>query len=141
MAVHRRQPAIIVVDEWRPQLDDISRILRNADRIGQPFASPPALRVALHSALWHAIEAMDEPGDFDVLFAFTEQLAALRRATEETLTEIEAPSIAVRKRRRLRPAGRGGGRAPGNPPVERSRRAGDDIVVRPARPSGHHSGH
>jgi hypothetical protein len=97
VAVCRQRPTIILVDDWRPQLDAISRILRNADRIGQPFASPTALRVVLHSALWHAIQAMDEPGDFDVLFAFNEQLAALRQATETALTEIESPSIAARR--------------------------------------------
>jgi hypothetical protein len=87
----------IVVDEWRPQLEAIGRILANADRIGQPFASPAALRVALHSALWHAVQAMGQPGDFDVLFAFDEQLAALRQATEATLVELESPSIEARK--------------------------------------------
>ena len=97
VAVRRRRPTTIVVDEWRPQLETIGRILANADRIGQPFASPAALRVALHSALWHAVQAMGQPGDFDVLFAFDQQLAALRRATESTLAELESPSIEARK--------------------------------------------
>lgn len=96
-AVHRRRATTIVVDEWRPQLDTISRILRNADRIGQPFASPPALRVALHGALWHAVHAVGQPGDGDVLVAFDEQLKALGRATDTTLAELESSSIAARK--------------------------------------------
>jgi hypothetical protein len=96
-ALRRRRATTVVVDDWRPQLEAIGRILANADRIGQPFASPAALRVALHSALWHAVQAMGQPGDFDVLFAFNEQLAALRRATEATLLELESPSIEARK--------------------------------------------
>jgi hypothetical protein len=95
--VRRRRATVIVVDDWRPQLEAIGRILANADRIGQPFASPAALRVALHSALWHAVQAMGQPGDFDVLFAFNEQLAALRRTTEATLVELESPLIEARK--------------------------------------------
>jgi len=95
-AVRRRRAVVISVDEWRPQLESIGRILRNADAIGQPFVSPPALRLSLHAALWHAVQAVDEPGDATVLAAFDEQLAALRRATEATLAEIESPSIEAR---------------------------------------------
>ena len=97
MAVRGRRATTIAVADWRPQLDAIGRILQNADRIGQPFASPRALRVALHSALWHAVNAVGQPGAHDVLGAFDEQLAALRAATEATLAELESPSIAERK--------------------------------------------
>jgi hypothetical protein len=97
VAVRRRRATTIEVETWRPQLEAISRILQNADRIGQPFASPPALRIALHSALWHAINAVDQPGDQDVLVAFDEHLTALQAATEAALVELESPSIAARK--------------------------------------------
>jgi hypothetical protein len=97
VAIRGRRATTIVVDEWRPQLDAISRILQNADRIGQPFASPRALRVTLHSALWHAVTAMGQPGDFDIIMAFDQQLTALRAATEATLAELESPSIEARK--------------------------------------------
>ncbi len=97
LAVRGRRATTIAVADWRPQLDAIDRILRNADRIGQPFASPRALRAALHSALWHAVNAVGQPGDHDVLGAFDEQLAALADATEATLAELESPSIADRK--------------------------------------------
>jgi hypothetical protein len=97
VALRGRRATTIEVETWRPQLDAIARILQNADHIGQPFASPSALRVALHSALWHAINAVDQPGDQDVLIAFDEQLVALQGATEATLVELESPSIAARK--------------------------------------------
>jgi hypothetical protein len=97
VAVRRRRATIIQVNAWEPELETISRILQNADRIGQPFASPEALRMALHSALWHAVSAVGQPGDTDVLMAFEEQLEALRGATEATLAELESPSIAARK--------------------------------------------
>lgn len=96
-AVRGRRATTITVDQWRPQLEAISRILQNVDRIGQPFASPPALRVALHGALWHAVNAMGQPGDHQVLAAFDEQLRALGHATENTLEELESPTIAARK--------------------------------------------
>jgi hypothetical protein len=96
-AVKGRRSTVIEVEAWRPQLDAISGILQNADRIGQPFASPRALRVALHSALWHAVNAIDQPGGRDVIAAFDEQLGALHAATETTLAELESPSIAERK--------------------------------------------
>ncbi len=96
-AVKGRRATTIEVEDWRRQLEAISRILQNADRIGQPFASPPALRVALHSALWHAVHAIDEPGGRDIIVAFDQQLDALRVATETTLVELESPSIAERK--------------------------------------------
>jgi hypothetical protein len=97
ISVRGRGSVTITVEQWRPQLDTISRILRNADRLGQPFASPASLRVTLHSALWHAVEAVGQPGDADVLEAFDHQLAALLRATETALSELESPSIAARK--------------------------------------------
>ncbi|HVC69111.1 MAG TPA: hypothetical protein VNC61_02485 [Acidimicrobiales bacterium] len=97
VAVSRRRAVTIDVEQWRPQLDAIGRILHNADRIGQPFVSPVALRTALHSALWHAIGAADHAGGADVLAAFDEQLTALDQATEATLVELESPSIAARK--------------------------------------------
>lgn len=97
VAVRGRRATTIAVADWRPQLDAIGRILGNADRIGQPFVSPPALRTALHSALWHAINAVGQPGDHEVVMAFDEQLAALRDATEATVAELESPSIADRK--------------------------------------------
>jgi hypothetical protein len=96
-AIRGRGAVTIEIDAWRPQLDAIDRILQNADLIGQPFASPPALRVALHSALWHAVNAVGQPGDADVLAAFDHQLEALRRATENALVELESPSIDARK--------------------------------------------
>jgi len=49
-AVSRRRAVTIEVEQWRPQLDAIRRILENADRIGQPFVSPPALRAVLHGS-------------------------------------------------------------------------------------------
>lgn len=97
LAVRRRRATTIVVEDWRAQLDAVSHILRNADLIGQPFVSPRALRSALHCALWHAVNAVGQPGDHDVLGAFDEQLAALRQATEATLVELESQSIAARK--------------------------------------------
>ncbi len=97
VALRGRRATTIAVDDWRPRLEAISRILQNADRIGQPFASPEALRVALHGALWHAVTAVGQPGDDEVLRAFDEQLTALRRTTDATLIELEAPSIAQRK--------------------------------------------
>jgi len=97
MAVRGRRATTIAVDDWRPQLDSIGRILRNADRIGQPFVSPRALRVALHAALWHAVNAVGQPGDHAVILAFDEQLAALQGVTEATLVELESPSIDARK--------------------------------------------
>jgi hypothetical protein len=96
-AVRGRRATIITVDQWRPQLEAIGRILQNVDRIGQPFASPPALRVALHGALWHAVTAVGQPGDRQVLAAFDEQLQALGQATDNTLEELESPTIAARK--------------------------------------------
>lgn len=96
-ALSGRGSTTIEVEVWRPQLDAICTVLRNADRIGQPFASPPALRSALHSALWHAVSAVGEPGDDDVLHAFDDQLEALRVATESALAELESPSIEARK--------------------------------------------
>jgi hypothetical protein len=96
-AVRGRRGTTITLEQWRPRLEAIGRILHDADRIGQPFASPPALRQALHSALWHAAGAVGQPGEDDVLGAFDEQLSALRRATEATLIELESPSIAARK--------------------------------------------
>lgn len=96
-AIRGRRATTITVDQWRPQLEAIGRILQNVDQIGQPFASPPALRVALHGALWHAVNAMGQPGDHQVLDAFDEQLRALRHATEQTLEELESPTIAARK--------------------------------------------
>lgn len=96
-AVRGRRATTITVDEWRPQLEAIGRILKNVDHIGQPFASPPALRIALHGALWHAVNAMGEPGAHQVLSAFDEQLTALGQATEQTLEELESPTIAARK--------------------------------------------
>jgi hypothetical protein len=96
-AVKGRRATTIVVEQWRPQLDAISRILSNADRLGQPFASPPALRVALHSALWHAVTAVGQPGDDDVVAAFDAQLTALRQATDATVVELESPVIAARR--------------------------------------------
>jgi len=95
-AVKGRGATVIEVETWRPQLEAISRILANADRIGQPFASPRALRLALHSALWHAVTAVDQPGGPAVVAAFDEQLDALRAVTETTLVELEAPSIEAR---------------------------------------------
>jgi hypothetical protein len=97
VAVRGRRATTITVEQWRPQLEAISRILQNADRIGQPFASAPALRLALHSSLWHAVHAVGQPGEGAVLGAFDEQLTALRQATEATLVELESPSIAARK--------------------------------------------
>ena len=96
-AVSRRRALTIEVDQWRPQLDAIGRILGNADRIGQPFISPRALRATLHGALWHAVSAADQPGGDEVLATFDAQLTALRQATESTLAELESPSIAARK--------------------------------------------
>ena len=96
-AVRGRRAVTIEVEQWRPQLDAISRILANADRIGQPFVSPPALRTALHAALWHAVGAVDQPGGDEVLATFDAHLAALRQATETTLVELESPSITARK--------------------------------------------
>ena len=96
-ALSGRGSTTIEVQQWRPQLDAICTILRNADRIGQPFASPQALRSALHCALWHAVSALGEPGELDVLHAFDHQLDALRSATETALVELESPSIAARK--------------------------------------------
>jgi hypothetical protein len=43
------------------------------------------------------VQAVDQPGDGDVLVAFDEQLTALGRATDATLAELESPSIAARK--------------------------------------------
>jgi hypothetical protein len=97
MAVRGRRATTIAVAQWKPELDAISRILQNADRIGQPFLSPSALRASLHSALWHAVNAVGQPGEHDVIGAFDEQLTALRQATETTLAELESPSIANRK--------------------------------------------
>jgi hypothetical protein len=97
MAVRGRRAATIAVAQWKPELEAISRILQNADRIGQPFLSPAAMRASLHSALWHAVNAVGQPGEQDVIGAFDEQLAALRQATETTLAELESPSIANRK--------------------------------------------
>jgi hypothetical protein len=96
-AIRGRRATVITVDQWRPQLEAIGRILQNVDRIGQPFASPPAMRVALHGALSHAVNAVGQPGDHQVLGAFDEQLRALRQATEQTLEELESPTIAARK--------------------------------------------
>jgi hypothetical protein len=97
LAVRGRRATTIAVGQWKPELDAISRILQNADRIGQPFLSPAAMRASLHSALWHAVNAVGQPGEQDVIGAFDEQLAALRQATETTLAELESPSIANRK--------------------------------------------
>jgi hypothetical protein len=97
MAVSGRRATVIAVDDWQTQLENIGRILADADRIGQPFASPPALRAALHGALWQAVTAVGEPGDGEVLGAFDEQLTALRQATATTLAELESPSIEARK--------------------------------------------
>jgi hypothetical protein len=96
-AVRGRRATTITLEQWRPRLEAINRILHDADRIGQPFVSPPGLRRALHSALWHAAGAVGQPGERDVLGAFDEQLTALRRATEASLVELESPSIAARK--------------------------------------------
>jgi hypothetical protein len=96
-AVKGRGAVTIIVEQWRPQLDSIGRILQNADLLGQPFASPRALRVALHNALWHAVTAAGQPGDFEVFVAFDHQLTALRHATEATVAEVESPSIEARK--------------------------------------------
>jgi hypothetical protein len=96
-ALRGRGSTTIEVERWRPQLEAIGTVLRNADRIGQPFASPQALRSALHSALWHAVNAVGEPGERDVLDAFDEQLGALLTVTGEALVELESPSIEARK--------------------------------------------
>ncbi len=96
-AVRGRRALTIDVEQWRPQLDAIGRILSHADRIGQPFVSPPALRAALHGALWHAVGAVDQPGGDEVLATFDAQLGALGQATETTLLELESPSITQRK--------------------------------------------
>jgi hypothetical protein len=97
LAVKGRWSTTIGVEEWRPQLDAIGDTLRNADRIGQPFVSPAALRAALHSALWHAADAAGQAGGRDVVAAFGAQLDALRATTESALGELESPSIAARK--------------------------------------------
>ncbi|HUY22930.1 MAG TPA: hypothetical protein VMV22_11410 [Acidimicrobiales bacterium] len=96
-ALRGRWATTIGVDEWRGELDAILGTLQSVDRIGQPFVSPPALRTALHSALWHAADAVGHPGDRDVLDTFTEQLAALRIATGSALAELESPTIEARK--------------------------------------------
>lgn len=97
LAVRGRGSVTILVDEWQPQLDTIREVLRNADLLGQPFVSPSALRSALHSALWHAARAVDEPGGAQVVEAFDDQLHALSSATASALSEIEAPSIEAGK--------------------------------------------
>jgi hypothetical protein len=96
VSVKGRRATTIAVADWRPQLDVIERILADADRLGQPFLSAPGLRSALHSALWHAVRAVDEPGAAQVLGAFDQQLAALGQATESALVELEAPLIEAR---------------------------------------------
>ena len=95
--VKGRWSTTISVEEWQPHLDAMADTLRNADRIGQPFVSAAALRVALHSALWHAADAAGQAGGRDVLEAFGAQLSALRAATESALEELDSPSIAARK--------------------------------------------
>jgi len=97
VAVRSRGSTTIWVEQWRNQLETVARILHNADRMGQPFVSPPALRSALHVALWHAANAVGEPGDVDVLHALDEQLLSLRVATDSAVAELESPSIAARK--------------------------------------------
>ena len=96
-ALRGRGTTTIAVDHWRGRLDAICAILENADRIGQPFVSPAALRSALHSALWHAADAVGQPGEVDVMEAFDEQLTALHAAIEATLLELDSPTIAARK--------------------------------------------
>ena len=97
VAVRGRGVTVVPVEAWRGRLEAIGRILGNADRLGQPFVSAPALRTMLHSALWHAANAVGEAGEGDVLRVFDEQLVSLEEATDAALAELESASIAARK--------------------------------------------
>ena len=96
-AVRGRWSAVVAVEAWRAELDAMARILANADRLGQPFVSPPALRRALHGALWEVVTGSDEPGHGAVAAAFDAELAALDEALEAAVVEVQAPAVAQRR--------------------------------------------
>ena len=84
--------------EWRPQLEAISRILpeRRPDR--------PTFRLPRRPCAWLCIGSLAcRPGHGPARATSmswspsTNSSAALRRATEATLVELESPSIAARK--------------------------------------------
>lgn len=96
-AVRGRGSVTLVVEDWRLELEAVAAVLQNADRLGQPFVSPPALRATLHGALWHAALSQEEAGGRHVRAAFDEQLASLQAATDTALLEIESAAIAARR--------------------------------------------
>lgn len=97
LAVRGRGSVTLAVADWRPELEAIATVLDNAERLGQPFVSPPALRATLHAALWHAALSLDEPGGHHVRADLDEQLASLQAATEGALMELESAAIAARR--------------------------------------------